>query len=70
MQYTVEIASFPVSAITIGFNTTSYSVCEDAGDVYVTVSVQDDTLDRDTIVTLTTMNSTAMRECGTTLKKH
>jgi len=59
----VEIVSFPFSAVTIGFNTTSYSVREDAGNVSVNISVQAGTLDRDVIVTLTTMNSTAMREC-------
>ena len=48
--------------VTIGLNTTTYSVCEDALSVNVTLSVQAGTLDRDVVVTLTTMNSTAMCE--------
>ena len=48
--------------VTIGFNPATYSVREDAGSVSVTLSVQDETLDRDVIVTMTTMNGTAMRE--------
>lgn len=69
MQYAVEIVSFPASAVTIGLNPATYSIYEDAGNVSVTLSVQAGTVDRDVIVTLTTINSTAMRECGTMLKK-
>ena len=58
-----------IPGITIGFITTTYCIHEDAGNVSVTVSVQAGTLDRDVIVTLTTMNSTTLRECGTALKK-
>ena len=52
-----------ILVVLIGFNRTTYSVREDAGGVNVTLSVLDGTLDRDVIVTLTTMNSTAMCEC-------
>ena len=69
MQYTVETVSFPVSAVTIGLNPATYSVREDAGNVNVTLSMLAGALDRDVIVTLTTMNSTAMCECRATLKK-
>ena len=69
MQYTVETVSFPVSAVAIGLNPVTYSVREDAGNVSVTLSAQAGTLDRDVIVTLTTMNGTAMCECRTTLKE-
>ena len=69
MQYTVEVVSLPASAVTIGLNPVTYSVREDAGNVSVTLFAQAGTLYRDVIVTLTTMNSTAMRECRTVLKK-
>ena len=46
--------------VTIGFNKTAYSVSEDAGSVSVTVSVQTGTLDRDVIVTLSSISGTAM----------
>ena len=59
-------SSIPV--VTIGLNTTTYSVCEDEHSVIVTLSVQAGTLDRDVIVTLKTMNSTAMRESLKALK--
>ena len=48
--------------VTIGLNRTVYSVSEDAGSVSVTLSVQNGTLDRDVIVTLSTTNGTAMCE--------
>ena len=48
--------------VTIGFNKTTYSVSEDAGNVNVTLSVQTGTLDRDIIVTLATISGTAMCE--------
>ena len=48
--------------VTIGLNRTVYSVSEDAGSVTVTLSVQNGTLDRDVIVTLSTINGTAMCE--------
>ena len=51
-----------ILVVLIGFNGTTHSVCEDAGSVSVTLSVLDGTLDRDVIVTLTTINNTALRE--------
>ena len=50
------------SVVTIGFNRTAYSVSEDAGSVTVMLSVQTGALDRDVIVTLSTINGTALRE--------
>jgi len=49
---------FSSSAVTIGFNDTTYNVTE-GGSVSVSVSVQSGTLARDVIVTLQTMNGTA-----------
>ena len=69
MQYTVEMVSFLFSAVAVGLNPATYSIHEDAGNVSVTLSAQAGTLDRDVIVTLTTMNGTAMRKCRTVLKK-
>ena len=46
------------SAVTIGFNDTTYNVTE-GGSVNVSVSVQSGTLARDVVVTLQTMNGTA-----------
>ena len=46
--------------VTIGFNKTAYSVSEDAGSVSITLSVQTGTLDRDVVVTLTTISGTAL----------
>ena len=54
--------SFTTSVVTIGFNKTAYSVSEDAVSAIVTLSVQTGTLDRDVIVTLSTINDTAMCE--------
>ena len=48
--------------VTIGFNKTAYFVSEDAGSVSVTLSVQTGILDRDVIVTLSTINGTAICE--------
>jgi len=48
--------------VTVGFNPTTYAVREDAGNVSVTLSVLAGTLDRDVIVTLTTISSTAICE--------
>ena len=53
---------FTTPVFTIGFNKTAYSVSEDAGSVYITLSVQNEVLDRDVIVTLSTVNGTAMCE--------
>jgi len=49
---------FSSSAVTIGFNDTTYNVTE-GGSVSVSVSVQSGTLARDVVVTLQTMNGTA-----------
>ena len=46
--------------VTVGFNKTVYSVSEDAVGVSITVSVQAGTLERDVILTLSTVNGTAM----------
>ena len=62
------MVSLPVSAVTIGLNPSAYSVREDAGSVSVTLSVLAGTLDLDVIVTLITMNSTAMCESLKTFK--
>ena len=48
------------SAVTIGFNPTTYSVSEDVGSVRVAVSVLSGILGRDVIVSLQTMNNTAI----------
>ena len=53
---------FTTSVFTIGFNKTTYSVSEDAGNVTITLSVQSEVLDRDVIVTVSTVNGTAMCE--------
>ena len=47
---------------TIGFSSTAYTVSEDASSVNVTVSVQNEVLDRDVIVTLSTVNGSALCE--------
>ena len=52
--------TFSISEVTIRFNRTAYFVSEDAGSVSVTVSVQTGTLDRDVILTLSTVNGTAV----------
>jgi len=46
--------------VTIGFNKTAYSVSEDAGSVNITLSVQMGALDQDVVVTLSSVNGTAM----------
>ena len=50
------------SVVTIGFSRTAYSVSEDAGSVSVRVSIQNGAPDRDVIVTLSTVNGTALCE--------
>ena len=49
---------FSSSAVTIGFNATTYNVTE-GGSVSVSVSVQSGTLARDVVVTLQTVDGTA-----------
>ena len=51
---------FTTSVITVGFNETAYSVSEDASSVSITLSVQIGALDRDVVVTMSSMNGTAM----------
>ena len=46
--------------VTIGFNKTAYSVSEDAGSVSITLSVQMGAQDRDVVVTLSSINGTAL----------
>ena len=48
------------SAVAIGFNPTTYSVSEDVGSVAVAVSLLSGILSRDVIVSLQTMNNTAI----------
>ena len=50
------------SAVEIGFNPTTYSVSEDVGSVTVAVSLLSGVLARDVIVSLQTLNGTAMGE--------
>ena len=49
---------FPTSEVTIGFSRT-YSVHEDAGHISVTVLVLMNSLARDVVVTLSTLDDTA-----------
>jgi len=48
--------------VTIGFNQSTYIVTEGAGNVSVTVDVQG-SLARDVVVTLSTVDGTAMGRC-------
>ena len=50
----------PLSVVRIGFNPTTYSVHEDEGSVSVVVSVLLGILGRDVIVSLQTLNGTAL----------
>ena len=54
----MSISSIPTSVVTIGFNGT-YSVREDAGSISITVFVLMNSLARDVIVTLSTLDDTA-----------
>ena len=54
--------SSPSSAVTIGFDPAAYTVTEGAGNVSVTVDVQG-SLARDVVVTLSTVDGTAMGRC-------
>ena len=62
MQAQWIVFTFTTLVATIGFNRTAYSVSEDAGSVSVTLSVQTATLERNVILTVSTINSTAMCE--------
>jgi len=55
------------SAVLIGFNPTTYSVSEDVGSVTVAVSLLRGILARDVIVSLHTMNATAMGKSANTI---
>ena len=57
-----NLFTFTTSVVKIGFSSTAYTVSEDAGSVSVTVSVQNEVLDRDVTVTLSTVNGSAMCE--------
>ena len=57
--------SSPSSAVTIEFNQSTYTVTEGAGSVSVTVGVQG-SLARDVVVTLSTVDGTAMGGCAIT----
>ena len=59
-KYHCKSFIFTTSVVTIGFNKTAYSENEDAGSVSITLSVQTGTLDRDVVVTLTTISGTAL----------
>ena len=48
--------------VTIGLSPTTYTVSEDVGSVGVSVSLQNGILARDVVVTLQTLNGTAMGE--------
>ena len=54
-----------ISAVTIEFNQSSYTVTEGAGSVSVMVDVQG-SLARDVVVTLSTVDGTAMGGCAIT----
>ena len=61
-KHQYNVFTLTTSVVTIGFNETAYSVSEDAGNVSITLSVQTGILDRNVIVTLSTINGTAMCE--------
>ena len=62
MQHKCSLHTFTTSVVTIGFSRTAYTVSEDVASVSVTVSVQTGTLERDIIVTLSTINGSALCE--------
>ena len=54
---------FPLqSGVTIGFSTTTYTVSEDVGSVSVAVSLLNGILARNVVVTLQTLDGSAMGE--------
>ena len=56
-------ATFPFQlGVTIGFSPTTYTVSEGVGSVSVAVSLQNGILARDVVVTLQTLDGTAMGE--------
>ena len=56
----IELFFLPWSGVTIGFNPTTYTVIEDVGNTSVVVSLLSGILARDLIVSLLTLNGTAM----------
>ena len=60
--YECIFLQFTTSVVTIGLSSTAYTVSENADSVSVTVSVQNGVLDRDVIVTLSTINGSALCE--------
>ena len=50
-----RLFSFPVSVVTMGFNPATYSVCEGAGNISITVEVLNGTLGKSVVVTLLTV---------------
>ena len=62
MLYAFSIP-FPLQlGVTIGFGPTTYTVSEDVASVSVAVSLQNGILARDVVVTLQTLDGTAMGE--------
>ena len=59
-KHKCSLFTFTTSVVTIGFNKTAYSVSEDGGSVTITLSVQIGALDRDVVVTLSSINGTAV----------
>ena len=55
----MQFILFTTSVVTIGVNKTAYSANEDASSVSITLSVQIGALDRDVVVTLSSINGTA-----------
>ena len=62
MQAQCDVFTFTYLVATIGFSRATHSVSEGAGSVNVTISVQTGTLGRDVIVSLSSVNGTAIRE--------
>ena len=62
--------TFTTLVVTIGFSSTAYTVIEDAASVSVTVSIQSGALNRDVIVTLSTINGTAMSKFQPGTQQH
>ena len=59
-EYKCNSFIFTTSVVTIGFSRATYSVSEDAGSTSVIVFIQSGTLDRDVVVTLSTISGTSM----------
>ena len=56
----VQFILFTTLVVTIGFNKTAYSASEDASSVSITLSVEIGALDQDVVVTLSSINGTAV----------